>query len=155
MKISKQASARRSNEAGLTLIEILLAMAIFAIGLLGVAHMQITAMFGNSLAIKLTNATQLASQLSEEIMFMDYDDARITDDDNDSENGLNDYPGADESYPANPVQGGGSGETYNLYWNVAEDWPIPNTKTIRVIVNWQEGDQNKEYILDTIKRRGA
>ena len=145
----------RSNEAGLTLVELLIAMVVFVIGTLGIVHMQITCMMGNSMAIKLTNATQLASHITEEIMFKDYDDYHLMDTDNDGTKGLNDYPYADQFNYNNPVEGGGVGEQYNIYWNIAEDWPIPNTKTIRVIVTWQEGTRDKAYIIDTIKRRGT
>ena len=145
-------SPRINEEAGMTLIEILFSMAVFAVGILGISYVQITCILGISQSIKLTNATQLASQITEQIVSMNYNHPCLVDDDNDEASGLDDYPSSDEPYHNNPIKCGSTGEGYNIYWNIAENCPIPNTKTIRVIVAWMERNHNREYMIDTIKR---
>ncbi len=51
----------KKNEQGFTLLEVLLASVILAVGLLGVAALQLTAINGNSYAMKVSEATRLAS----------------------------------------------------------------------------------------------
>ena len=48
------------NQHGFSLIEVMLALTIFAIGLLAVATLQITSVHGNSLANQMTIASDLA-----------------------------------------------------------------------------------------------
>ena len=50
----KEKQNRRSN--GFTLIEVLIAMSIFAIGILGLAKMQLSSIHGNASARKFTEA---------------------------------------------------------------------------------------------------
>ncbi|EAT14525.1 prepilin-type N-terminal cleavage/methylation domain-containing protein [Desulfuromonas acetoxidans] len=56
-----------NKEAGFSLIELLVALTVFAIGLLALAGMQITAIQGNSSAHSLTALTSLADGLIEEL----------------------------------------------------------------------------------------
>ncbi|MBN2372362.1 prepilin-type N-terminal cleavage/methylation domain-containing protein [bacterium] len=136
-------------QQGFTLIEILISMAIFMIGFLGIAMMLISTIRGNSFSIRLTNAVQLASQQIEEINTMDYNS--VIDVDNDGISGLNDQDvSTADGYNLN-AESGGIGELYNIYWNVAENSPVTNTKTIRVIVIWEEEGKNKMTILDYLR----
>jgi len=62
------------GQEGFTLVELLIALTIFAIGLLSIAGMQITALRGNSSANTLTAATALAEGVMEELLAWEADD---------------------------------------------------------------------------------
>jgi type IV pilus assembly protein PilV len=61
------------HQAGFTLIEVMIALAIFAIGILAVSAMQITAINQNSGSRMQTEATAVAEQLIERLMALPYD----------------------------------------------------------------------------------
>jgi prepilin-type N-terminal cleavage/methylation domain-containing protein len=61
------------HQAGFTLIEVMIALAIFAIGILAVAAMQINAVKQNSASRMQTEATAVAEQLMERLMALPYD----------------------------------------------------------------------------------
>ena len=63
------------NQDGFTLVELLVALTIFAIGLLSIAGMQITAIRTNSSANTLTAATAVAEGALEEILSRQVDDS--------------------------------------------------------------------------------
>lgn len=71
-------SNHRHNEQGFTLIEVLVALSIFAIGLLALAGMQITGIQGNSRAQSLSAKVALADGVIEEFLAMDGADTRLT-----------------------------------------------------------------------------
>jgi type IV pilus assembly protein PilV len=62
------------NQQGFTLVELLVALTIFALGLLSVAGMQVTAMRTNSSANTLTAATAVAEGVLEEVLARPIDD---------------------------------------------------------------------------------
>ncbi len=99
---------------GFTLIEIMIAIAIIAIGIFGVMSLIITVMKGNTLSKRLTTATTIAQDKMEDFKRMDY--ASVA---NDS--------GTDNT-------------TYDTdyYWeaDVQDDTPATDTKTIKVDVYW-------------------
>ena len=120
-----------TNHDGFTIIEVLMAMAIFAIGILGVAAMQLTSVKGNTSAATLTANTFVGEDRVETIMSVDYNDptnltpgthtpAQTADGvDNDSD-GL-----IDEAGESGPIV---------VSYTVAEDTPVLNTKTITYMV---------------------
>lgn len=65
------------NEAGFSLIEIMIAMTILAIGLLATAGMQITALQSNAGAQKMTTINAVAAGVMEEILTWAPDDPRL------------------------------------------------------------------------------
>jgi len=61
----------QSNEKGFTLIELLVALTLMAIGILAVVQMQIVAIKSNSIAQKLTVATNIAQEVMDDILSWD------------------------------------------------------------------------------------
>jgi prepilin-type N-terminal cleavage/methylation domain-containing protein len=153
-----------SNQ-GLTLLEVLAAVAILSFGLLAVATMQGSSIKGNAQAIGTTEAITLAQDKLEELMRLPYNDADLADTDNDgtsqdaNDDGI-DEVGPDLNFGLNDtVDGGGTiiadnsevNGRYTLYWNIAVDEPIANVKTIRIIVRWQDRGSQKNATVDFMK----
>ncbi len=135
------------REKGFTLLEILIAITILMVGILAVAAMETTAIRGNSFSRDTTEATTWAKDKVEHLMSLPYDDVSLTDQDDDADpTDLNQVGAGIADYgpetPASP---------YSLYWNVCRDWPISNTKTIRVIVTWQDRGATRRVTLTNIK----
>ena len=120
--------AASSNCRGYTLIEILMAMAIFSIGILAVYAMQIMAVKENSVGRDVTEKATWAMDRIEELIALPYDD---TDLDAGSHDPAQDSDGIDNN---NNGQIDESGETgfIGISWNVQEDTPLQGTKTILV-----------------------
>jgi len=139
---------KKSNQKGFSLIEILIAITVFAIGILAVGKMQIAAIKGNSFANDLTKATTLAQDRMEELIGFPYDDTDLDDTDTDDKAGLDDNTTAtaDHNDSNNPVDG-----RYNIFWNIATDHPINNTKEIRVIVRWTDRGTQKRVSITSMK----
>ncbi len=144
-----------NGEQGFSLIEIMLGMAIFMVGMLGVALLQVSAMKNDAFASNLAEASTLASGKLEELMGLDYEDASLSDDgdgtnqdannngvDDDEEgavaDGVNNF-GLDDK---TAVQADGhtlvtlQTMIYEVLWNIANDKPVLNSKTIKVWVTW-------------------
>lgn len=69
---------RAGAEDGFSLLEVLVAMAIFAIGILAVYSMQFTAIRGNATARGVTETITLASGKVEELMALSYDHSDLS-----------------------------------------------------------------------------
>ena len=118
-----------SNEHGFTFIEVVIAMAIFSIGILGVAAMQTTAAGGNSSARRVTNIANVAADHVERLISLPYNH-------NDLDNGNHDIPDATE---------------YSVSWTVTDDTPVSGTKTLRVTVQAKAIDTEKTVTIQQIK----
>jgi len=141
------------DERGFTLIEVIVALAILTIGILSVNAMQTASVRGNMTANNITIASTWAADKVEWIFGMDYEDledkngnglrlAQDTDgngidDDDEGDNidgitnfGLEEVNAPDFDYSDVSPDG-----RYTVIWNIAEDVPMPDTKTIYVIVS--------------------
>ena len=67
----------KNDSRGLTLIEVLIAISVFAIGILAVAAMQITANKSTRRAVEITEATAIASDRMERVMALSYTDSSL------------------------------------------------------------------------------
>lgn len=99
--------------AGFTLLEVLIAVAIFAIGILAIAGLQIRSVNLNSAARMQSEATTVAVDVMERLMSLPYE-----------------HPELDDGAGVQQRQVGG----YTAFWQVTDDAPINWCKTINVWV---------------------
>ena len=125
-------SGKSNKEKGFTLLEVLIAISIFSIGILAVGTMQISSIGGNASARMHTEAATWAADRAERLMALPYDHA--------------DLDAANNPHAATEGDG-----VHNIQWNVADNTPISNTKTIRVIVTWNARGGQKSVFIDYIK----
>ena len=133
-----------NNEKGFSLIEILIAVTVFAIGILAVGKMQITAIKGNFFANDLTNAITLAQDRIEKLIGLSYIDPLLDDTNDNGHTGINGANSTTADH--NAVDG-----RYNIFWNIAPDHYIDNTKEIRVIVTWMDRGTQKQVSITSMK----
>ncbi len=130
-----------NNDNGFSLIEILIAIAILSIGMMAVTNMQVSSTSGNSGTIDMTDATNIAEETIYTFLSLNYDDPLLVD-----PNPVTGTPGYGlEFTPAEPraafqlpadiqqIQG-----EYTVEVNIANDFPIPDTTTYRVIISWND-----------------
>jgi len=135
---------------GFTLIEVMIAIVVLTIGILGVLSMQTTSIGGNAGANHISTAAVWGSKEIEEIFSINYDDASLNDGGTIGVAGLNvtNAPNADGSATMESPDG-----MYNIYWNVVEDYPIPNVKNIRVIVTRADMGIRRTVTLNYVKAK--
>ena len=133
----------RKTSAGFTLVEVMLALLLLAIGVLAAAPMFVYAMKGNAGAGDFGVVGALAVERMELLRGEDYSDLD-----------------AGGSLTANTTVGGvdyfdTSNDGYVLRWTIADGSPIANTKTIavRAVALRQVIGQQKEVTLTTVRGR--
>jgi len=119
------------NEKGFTMIEILIAVSIFAIGMLAVASMQVSGIHGNATANALTGAAAWAADRVESLLVRPYDHIDLD--------------------PAGSPYSGGTQGRYTISWTVQQDDVMPNTKTIIVNVSYSDRGKPKNVSLTYYK----
>ena len=120
------------NENGFTMIEILIAISIFAVGMLAVASMQVSGIHGNSTANTLTGAAAWAADTMETLLVRPYDHIDLD-------------PGGPYPYPE------GTQGRYTIEWTVQQDVVMLNTKTITVNVSYSDRGKPKNVSLTYYK----
>lgn len=102
------------KEGGFTLLEVLIAVSIFSIGLLAIAAMQTSSIRTNSVAGQITARITWGQDKLEELLARPFDHG-------------------DLDSAGNPHQET-TGDGYTITWNIIDDDPITGTKRINITV---------------------
>ena len=97
---------RKSVQAGFSLVELLVAVVILAVGLLGLAELQVSTIKANAQSDSLTVAAHLAQKVVEEISAAPGNDARLV------------ATGTTRTWTGSPFDIAGAG-VYNVTYDVA------------------------------------
>lgn len=125
--------------AGFTLIEVIIALAILTIGILSVNVMHTVSIRGNSTASGITTAANWGADRAERIFSLNYGNADLKDTDADGSAGLDaDVTTATADHSWTSPDG-----RFTVLWNVAEEFPMPNIKTIHVHVSRSDRGETK------------
>jgi len=146
-----------SNQQGFTLIEVMIAIVVLAIGILGVVTMQTSTTGFNSTAHALTGAATVAADRMEMLKALPYDDPSLQDTNGDGLAGLrNPLPPLPNpeipdpvTYPAD-FQVTTADQNYTVYWNIVDDYPTTNTKTVKVVVTSTGLGPQKTITLESV-----
>ena len=111
------------NDAGFTIIEVVIAISILAVGLLGVAAMQTSAIQVNSAAGRMTTRMNWAQDRMEELKAMPFSDPWLE--------AAGNPPGVDSAGNTHEQT---TSDGYAVRWDVDEGEPVLNTKRIVVTV---------------------
>ena len=145
----------RSPQLGYTLIEVLIAMAIFAVGILAVGGMQISSINSNANARNSTTVVTYAKDRAEDLMALEYSHADL-----DADVANNPHaPAADADGIDNDEDGliDESGETghIRIQWNVIEadltGDGINDSKVISITVTRAVGSSQRRASLDFVR----
>lgn len=150
---------KKIQENGFTLLEVLIAVFILTIGILGVNALQITSIRGNSTARGLSESTNFAAVQVEELIQAPYtppnpcasddgsSDYFLCDDNNDGVAGLD-----NDETTASPPDGTAVSpdNKQSIYWNVANDTPVARTKTVRVHLIRMDRGQRRTVTLNYV-----
>lgn len=128
------------KDDGFTLIEVLIALAIFSLGILAVGSMQLRSTGGSTNARILTEASVWAQDRVETLMSFSYDDPAIT--------------------PADGTQRSATAGSYSIRWRAWDEfnttpWTVtaaPGTKIIRVTVT---GRDNRSSTITFVRAQNV
>jgi type IV pilus assembly protein PilV len=132
-------AGREAREAGFTLIEVMVAMVVLAVGLLAVAYMQVSAIEGNTVGWRNTEALVWAGDQIERLMALPYEAPDL------------DPTDPDVPETAHAVSQGQYALTWHVISNVAGATTLSQTKTIQLEVGWNDHGDGKSIRLAFIK----
>jgi prepilin-type N-terminal cleavage/methylation domain-containing protein len=166
MHFAGKRDLRGLEEAGFTLIEAMMAMAIFAIGILALYGMQLAAIKENVISDRITTGSTWAVDRVEQLLSLDYEDLVEPDDADSCSPGANNVNGcagvgevgnvADFIARADYCDKG-TDPLYNVYWNVATGCTladVPNAssgteeqkpKHLKIVVTKLNGSEEEVY----------
>jgi len=122
---------RRKHEQGVTLLEAMVALAVFTIGIGGVMGLQFASVNGTQRSWEASLATNIATSILEELRLKDYS----------AVNGTSVQYFTKEGVPSSTASYFTATETVTLIINAFY-------KDIHIVVSWQPGVQLHQIVLD-------
>lgn len=129
------------REAGFSLIEVLIAMLIVTIGLLAVGTMQVSALGGCASALSQSEAVGWGQAVVDEVLARPFDSDYLR---------SGTHPMADDPADIVPVTGARA-RGYTINWDVANDSPVPQAKSVTATVSWQSKGLNRRVVLVSVR----
>ena len=121
---------------GFTLIEVLVALAVFSIGILALASLQLSTARSTKTGNVVTQATMLARAQIEQLK--NVSDVTTL---------------ASDTDPNNPIdENGNAGGIFTRSWVVTNPLGGSATRQIQVTVSWTKGGPNRSVVLTSITR---
>ena len=119
-----------SSEKGLSIVDILIALAIFSFGMLAVAKMQTMAMCSNTFSSNLTRTViDQTQKKAEDLMMLNYTDANL-----------------DAGAHGPEIQ-----DIFSTSWTVSVNTPYPGAKTIAITTSWSDSIGSHSISASVIK----
>ncbi len=171
---TRNPSIRRGGQLGFSLIEVMVALIILAIGFLGVSLMQVMSISGNTFSKEMVVATELGQDMLEKLKTMEYSTTTTNNallatgnhpDSTDVADNLapvsdtdgvpctcNDAPcikGTDNIVDERGLQVGPL--VYMRTWAVTDNTPATDTKEIAVTVGWMEKGACRSVTITGVK----
>lgn len=123
------------DDRGFTIVEVMIAIAIFSIGVLAVTQMQVRALNAGRQSFNQTEAAMWAANQAEAFIALPFDDPALA-------------VGATGNAPM------GSGGMYQVAWAVAGLAADPGTRIIQITVAWNDRNVAKNLVFDYVKSDG-
>jgi prepilin-type N-terminal cleavage/methylation domain-containing protein len=136
------------EQAGLTLVEVMVALGILAFGILAVGSMQVSSLQGTATAGDVTEATLVAGNQLDQLMAASFTHESLVDTDGDGVGGLTDASSDTADQQASVTVGG---KTYTIFWNTAQNVGVNNTITIGMTVVWTDRTTQKSLYIRHVK----
>ena len=127
---ARRASRRLDRQAGVTLIEVLIAILVFSIGILGLATVIPMGTKRVTMSAGDTHASELAAERAELLLSTAYNDG--------------DLDAGSHSDPNNPRDG-----VYNISWSVDVDQPLSACKRVTITVSRASVTRSRLVIVST------
>jgi len=146
-KILSTARLKKRNDNGFTLVEILIAIVILSIGLLGMASLTVGIINGNKFSNNVTTATTLGQDKMEDIRRLGYSGPPTTETPE-----IEDYGTiSDASGTVLPEYASYKRVTVADIYTAGTAWPPDGMKVITVTVYWKDNNQTERSVeLKTI-----
>ncbi|MDF1535215.1 MAG: prepilin-type N-terminal cleavage/methylation domain-containing protein [bacterium] len=155
--------SRSAGQRGFGLLELLIAMTILAVGILGIMKLQMQSSFGNTASRNTSAAVNLARSKIESLKrvgsycLQNQNNPSIVNSavpdlqDQNGSTSLDNWTTPDfTDPPMNESQdSSGLGKIFTRKWNIADNTPIPDFKTIRVRVEWTWNGEPRYLDLET------
>ena len=133
-----QTTHGRFSEKGFTLLEVVIALAIFSVGIMAVASLQVSSTNGDLRARLATEAATVAHDVAERLLSMTYD----------PDNPTAEFDTTDTTFPTDREETVGR---YTYDWIVLPHSAITNALRIRIRTRWEHYGSDKVYELEFVK----
>jgi len=135
------------GDAGFTILEVLVALAIFFLGIMAVMALQTSSVRGNSRARGVTDIAVCAADRIEKLIVLPFGDPNLV---------AGNYApaqtvdGIDNNYDGQIDEADEAG-TVSVTWTIADDWPMLNVKTITVTVTNNHPNVQRTFTVQNTK----